>query len=226
MSLLSKNTVSANRQIKNSEFVKLTDADNKGLRIIFLGNSITLHGKKHDIGWNNEWGMAASSEENDYVHILISYVREKFSEPAFCICQGSKWEVHYKENIDFYDEYYLARKFDADIIIVRIIENCIGKDFDDKKFKSELMKFIKYLSPNKAPKLIFTTSFWKHPGDNAIKELSKETGSPLVKLGDLSDNNDMMAIGFFEHEGVSIHPGDKGMRVIADRIYDALKNII
>lgn len=226
MSQLSKNTVSAKKQLKSSEFVKLTDADNNGLRVMFLGNSITLHGKKPEIGWNNVWGMAASTEENDYVHILMRYIREKVCEPAFCICQGAKWEVHYKEDIDFYDEYADARNFEADIIIIRLIENCKGEDFSNEKFKRELMNFITYLSPNKSPKIIFTTSFWKHPGDNAIQELSKETDSPLVMLGDLGDNKEMMAIGHFEHVGVSIHPGDKGMQAIADRIYDVLKDII
>ena len=226
MDLLSKNTVSAKNQLKSNEFIKFTDAENQGIRVMFLGNSITLHGVKKDIGWNNAWGMAASAEENDYVHILMRYVRQITNNPAFCICQGAKWEVHYNEEIDFYNEYSPARDFDADIIIVRLIENCKSKDFNAEKFKKELMQFIKYLSPNKSPKIIFTTSFWKHPGDIAIEKLSKEYNSPLVELGDLGANNEMMAIGLFEHEGVSIHPGDKGMQNIADRIYNVLKDII
>ena len=41
-------------------------------RILFLGNSITLHGPKPDIGWTGNWGMAASSEDKDYVHLVTS----------------------------------------------------------------------------------------------------------------------------------------------------------
>ena len=226
MSQLSKNTVSAKNQVDDNESIKLINADNNGLRIMFLGNSITLHGKKPESGWNNNWGMAASAEENDYVHILMRYINEKVSEPAFCICQGAKFELHYKENIDFYEEYALAREFGADIIIVRLIENCDGKDFDKEKFKKELIRFIRYLSPNKLPKLLFTTCFWEHPGDIAIEELSKSADNLLVKLGDLGDNKEMTAIGLFEHEGVAIHPGDKGMLVIANRIFDVLKDIL
>lgn len=226
MNQLLKNTVSAKNQLKNNGFIKFTDAENQGVRVMFLGNSITLHGVKADIGWHNAWGMAASAEENDYVHILMRYIRKKTSNPAFCICQGAKWEVHYKEEIDFYDQFASARDFNADVIVVRLIENCGSKDFDGDKFKKELIRFIKYLSPEKTPRLIFTTSFWKHPGDVFIEELANENNSPLVKLGDLGDNNEMMAIGLFEHEGVAIHPGDKGMLAIADRIYKVLEDII
>ncbi len=38
--------------------------------ILFLGNSITYHDYCPSIGWYGQYGMAASSIDNDYVHIL------------------------------------------------------------------------------------------------------------------------------------------------------------
>ena len=46
------------------------DASKKGPRVLFVGNSITLHGPRPQIGWTNNWGMAASSRDRDYVLLL------------------------------------------------------------------------------------------------------------------------------------------------------------
>ena len=45
-------------------------------RVLFLGNSITRHPPLASIGWNNDWGMAASAREKDYAHVLASALGE------------------------------------------------------------------------------------------------------------------------------------------------------
>ena len=42
----------------------------KANRILFLGNSLTLHGPREEIGWKHNWGMAASAPERDFVHLV------------------------------------------------------------------------------------------------------------------------------------------------------------
>jgi len=42
-------------------------------RIIFIGDSITEHSPSVEkLGWHGNYGMAASSIENDYVHLFVS----------------------------------------------------------------------------------------------------------------------------------------------------------
>ena len=50
--------------------VSSTSENRGGVRVVFIGNSITLHGPLASIGWTNNWGMAASVPEKDYVHLV------------------------------------------------------------------------------------------------------------------------------------------------------------
>ena len=63
------NDVPASDQTK--EKFKIFEVENAAKRVLILGNSITLHEIKTEIGWENNWGMAASSEDKDYVHSIV-----------------------------------------------------------------------------------------------------------------------------------------------------------
>ena len=80
---IKKNTVDSSGQIKDSDFVKFHNPNGKGLRVMFVGNSITLHNVKPEIGWFNYCGMAASTAEKDYVHLLEKRISEKHPDAAF-----------------------------------------------------------------------------------------------------------------------------------------------
>lgn len=218
-----KNTVQAKEQLTGTEEIRFEHGDHSGARILFVGNSMTLHGVKEDIGWNHCWGMAASAKEKDYVHCLMRTVREKDPNASFYICQASEWERRYKEGKETYPLYEEARQFQADILIMRLIENCPVEEFDAAVFKNELGAFLAYLNPSGKAKVVMTTGFWRHPGDEAILELSRERNWPVAELGDLGEMDSMKAIGLFEHAGVANHPGDLGMEKMAERIYKLIE---
>lgn len=219
---LAKNTVNARNQLKASEIVSFVNPNGKGKRILFTGNSMTLHGVKREIGWDHNWGMAASARKKDYVHVLMKKVQETDADASFCICQVSDWEVSYKNGEETHARFEAARDFDADIIIMRFVENCPKADFDPVIFKKELGKLMEYLNSSGKAKTIITTGFWRHPGDDAIRMYAKENLLPLVELGDLGDDDAMKAIGLFEHTGVAAHPGDLGMQAMAERIFEMI----
>lgn len=223
---IKKNTVDSASQLKDTEIIRFFNVDGKGIRVMFVGNSITLHGIKHDIGWHNEWGMAASAKENDYVHLLMEKIKDKDGDASFCICQVSGWEGAYKNGQSLYSLFEPARDFNADIVIARFIENCPCADFDAGVFKKEYKSLLNYLSAKDNTQVILTTSFWHHPGDSVICQLAEEFSLPLVKLNDLGSMPEMKAIGLFEHSGVANHPGDLGMKTIAERIFDSLEKYL
>ena len=226
MNELKKNTVEAKNQLKDSRCVTFKElTENSGTRIMFVGNSITKHGYKADIGWFYNFGMAASCEENDYFHICMSELKKKYQNPAFCICQVSQWEANYKTGEEKYPLYQDAQSFDADIIIMRAIENVPADGFDKDIFFEEYDKLLKFLNPSGKAKIIITTSFWIHPADDSVRLYAKEHNLPLCELGDLGEMDEMKAIGKFEHSGVANHPGDLGMKTIAERILSKMEEI-
>lgn len=222
---MDKNTVDATVQLTDSGAVRFFNSRGQGKRVMFMGNSMTLHGIKPDIGWHGEWGMAASAPEKDYVHCLMGAIEGATSDPVFCICQVSVWERSYKDGREFFPRYENAMRFRPDILVMRYIENCPKADFDSAIFKAESKLLIDKLC-KEGTQVILTTGFWRHPGDEAIRQLGKEMNVPVVELGDLGEQDEMKAIGLFEHRGVANHPGDKGMQAMSDRIFAVLKNYL
>ena len=224
MTELQKNTVKAENQLPENEYVRFEHSDASGFKVLFLGNSITRHGVNAEIGWLHDYGMAASEKEKDYVHILMKRISERHSNASFCICQCAEWERNYKDGQSTYHLFESARKFAADIIVVRMIENCSYRAFDPEVFKESLLHFLSYLNASGSAKIVVTTGFWKHPGDAVIREIAAENAYPLAELGDLGEMPEMKAVGLFTHTGVANHPGDQGMKVIAQRIWEVLEH--
>lgn len=223
---IGKNTVDSKNQLKETELVKFDLGRGNGTKIMLVGNSITLHGVRKEIGWYNPWGMAASARENDYAHILMRDARQIDPDASFCICQVSDWELKYKQGTEMLYLYEQARGFGADVIVVRCIENCPKDSFNARLFKNELASLLNYLDGERKADIVITTGFWHHPGDDALREYAKENCFPCVELGDLGEDDTMKAVGLFEHGGVANHPGDLGMRAIAQRIAQPLAEII
>ena len=221
MNQIEKNTVPSENQLKKDFRVSFENENGNGKRVLFVGNSITRHAPSAEIGWHGDWGMAASVREKDYVHIIIKEVQKTDPDAAFCICQAADWEREYNSG-NAHLQFENARNFGADVIIMRIIENCPRNDFDNEDFYREYIRFIDYLNPKRTDNIILTTGFWHYEvRDAQVRKVARDKGYKLVELGDLGELDEMKAIGLFEHEGVANHPGDKGMETIAKRILKA-----
>jgi len=220
-----KNTVDGKNQI--NKYVFFEGKENGSPCIMIVGNSITRHAPKEDIGWFGDWGMAASSKERDYVHIIISKFTEKYPDAFFCIVQGAVWETTYKTCE--YEEYFSGTMdFKPDVIINTLSENVSGEDFEEDIFIDSLISLNKYLSGGNANvKVIKSTSFFGYTEINAaIEKFSEKTGSILVPIGDIYADDENLALGLFEHKGIQIHPGDKGMERLAERYLEKLFEIV
>ncbi len=192
------------------------------MKIVYLGNSITLHGIAHDIGWHWEWGMAASALEKDYVHVLNRRIEEKTGEPvAYKVANIADFERD-PDNFDlsFFRDF---RDWQPDVIVLRICENTPGEKID--AFGDAYPKLIRYLQEGREPnalQIYAVGAFWQDDKKEAyIRDAGKMPGVTYVSLEHLH-STDYQAIGLFEHAGVAGHPSDKGMAAIAEAILAAM----
>ena len=215
-----QNSVDAQNQ--THEKLKIVESENPNAkRILFFGNSITLHERKPEIGWHNNWGMAASAEEKDYVHIVLKGMRERYGDISYAVVNVSEWERNYWKN-EVLEKFQATKAFHADIIIFRFGENVYHEQLAQHSLLDGLQAFANHFVGG-ATKVIVTDCFWEHEHIcNALKTLAEQNGYDFVSLVDLGYQKENMAIGLFEHEGVALHPGDLGMQRIAERILEKL----
>jgi lysophospholipase L1-like esterase len=196
-------------------------------KVLFLGNSITKHGPKADIDWTGNWGMAASAEAKDYVHLVTKALADK---------SGSTPEVMVNNIADFergFADYDIAGKlqktidFEADFIILAIGENVPGLKTpeDQAKFKSAVTKLLTTLKAGRNPTIVVRSCFWANAAkDEALRQACAAVGGLYVDISSLSkdEKNYARSERSYKHAGVANHPGDQGMAAIAEAIVKAL----
>jgi len=225
MARIEENTVSSANQLKKEESV--FGKGGSGKRILFLGNSITKHGISESIGWLGNWGMAASSEDKDYVHQTMTRVYTEAPDASFLVAQISLWERSFWDKQVILDNYAEALNYHPDIIIMRVCENVPIPELEKHDFKAGYEMMLDMMNPDGKAKIILTSPFWPSEKHNTVIEaVAKERVYDYVYLSDLGSNDIYLARDKFEHPGVGAHPGDRGMEAIAERIFEVIKKYL
>ena len=196
-------------------------------KVLFLGNSITKHGPKADIDWSGNWGMAASAEANDYVHLVTKTLTEKAgAAPAVMVKNIADFERAYA-GYDVAAKLKDAVDFHADLIILAISENVRElKTAEDKtKFQASVTTLLQTLKGERKPTILVRSCFWANAAkDEALQLACAAVGGIYVNIGSLSKDEANYARSErpYKHAGVANHPGDKGMAAIAAALVKAL----
>lgn len=197
-------------------------------KVLFLGNSITLHSPAPKIGWTGNWGMAASAEDKDYVHLLTSQIAK---------AAGSKPEVKVKNIADFerrLTDYKLADElkeelaFEADVVVIALGENTAALKTDAAKaqFETAFANLFTELKQHGQPTIFVRSQFWQDADkDRLMKKGCEAVGGTFVDISKLGfdESNYARAERKIEHAGVAGHPGDKGMQALADALWKAIQ---
>ncbi len=201
--------------------LELTNPYSAPSRILIIGNSITHSDPIPDRGWTGSWGMAASSRQNDFVHILADSIRMYQPQADIRFTnKGTRFENNF-QNFRIEDIPELL-DFEPDMVILRLGDNVDTTLVHTEDFDFHFSRFIKSIQENNAH-IICTSTFWERKEvSNKMKEICINHEMEYVELQDLF-HEDNMAYQQFHHVEVASHPGDLGMLRIAGRIWYDVK---
>lgn len=190
-----------------------------GIRVLFVGNSITRHEPKPEIGWMRECGMAASETSKDYVHLTASKIAKLDPEMSFSILQVAEFERNF-ESKDILRDYKEAIDYKANIIIMFFGAN-VSKEYDKLdspkvRFGDRYAALRNALCSQSTTEIFHVEGFYVRPVLNAEKrDVALNCGDTYIELGDIVTREDT--------HGSFNHPGDKGMSEISDKIFEFIE---
>ena len=125
-------------------------------KVLFLGNSITKHGPKADIAWSGNWGMAASAEAHDYVHLVTQGIATKTGAASGVMVKNIADFERMHMGYDISGKLSDAIDFHADLIIVAIGENvpALKTPEDQAAFQSSVTKLVTVLKNGRQPTVL------------------------------------------------------------------------
>ena len=166
---------------QNAKDQKAFDPAKKGPRVLFVGNSITLHGPRPQIGWTNNWGMAASARDKDYVHLLQKKIAVARPDAQCCLLQvaGTIERSFFKKDWSCEKNFKWARAFKPDVIVLFFGAN-VPREYDAgtmnpppaRTFGDALEAFRTYLDPEGKALVLFSQGFYIRPKLDAEKRTS------------------------------------------------------
>ena len=241
----------ANEELKNEaayigsvQFLEeLQDGEEGPLKILVIGNSITQHSPNASLGWYGNWGMAATSPDKDYIHLLRAKVQEANDNVELYGVNISEFEKYFYDLDLAGGNYARYADYDADIIISTIganVKNGANEGDDsfenDYTFTKEKYKAIlDYFNPDGDAQIIVgNMPLTSAENEAVLSEAADAYGYPYVDMSDLTDAQykgqaDALKEAFGVdaiNQGVLNHPGDAGMAAIADELWTVLESYV
>lgn len=201
-----------------------------GFDYLALGNSITIH-PICDY-WPEEMGMAAESSEKDYVHRLVDLLEDNkgIEEVHFFAYNMSSWETIHYDRAETISEIDMLLNNDIDLVTVQLGENIT----DTNSLEDDFDYLVKHIM-GKCPKakIIIIGNFWTDDRVESVKEkIAERNDCVYISLKDIQDiayykskignqvYDDEKNSIVVDKESVAKHPGNEGMKYIAEQIYN------
>lgn len=186
---------------------------------VALGNSITCN-EISDLWWGN-WGMAASSEDKDYIHLVSAWLGGQSVRPVTTtVLDLKKWELTADRDgiLKDYEEYFNEY---TDLITIQTGENItefketLGSDYPN------LIKMIKEKAPN-AQIIMLGEVLWPSEDiETAKRQACEQYGVTFADMSEFLNGYE----GFYKSSvGTTVTGADGGSHVISDEVVAAHPN--
>ena len=194
-------------------------------RVVVLGNSITRHAVREEVGWLSDYGMAASSEATDFCHVLQEELRVSYPEVVVVPKNIASWERDFSIDKDS----LLGDVLDgADVVIIRLGENIPSAAVP--QIQAALCSLAGYVKEHSHAQIVITGCFWTSlTKDAMLRSAAASLDLPYISLsfadhpcnkaihgGEATDT--LGNVYHFDGSFVGSHPNDQGMKAIADAL--------
>ncbi|MCI9143169.1 MAG: hypothetical protein HFH87_11210, partial [Lachnospiraceae bacterium] len=221
-------------------------------KVLIIGNSITQHAPNYNYGWAGDWGMAATSPDKDYVHLLEKKILEKNGAVEVKAINISEYEKYFYDWSKIGDQRDKYANWNADIIIATFGANVKnGENENDPSFNNDRIfsadkykKIIDKFNPDGDAQVIAgATALTNEAIVEVIADAAEKYNYTFADMTAWTDR-EYLAYDYAEQileyyrkvtgdtaktevfEGVLRHPGDRGMEKIAEAIWGILENWI
>lgn len=196
-------------------------------KVVFLGNSLTRE--------RGNIGMCASDQYHDYYYLTSQYILQHNPQATIADRQNvSPFEqtADSAARASFVDNTIMPLiATDTDLVIIQLIDN-VNSDERLATFKTDSIAMIKKIRAKAPDARILWVGGW-FADDNKmtmLQAICDATGAELVNIFDLSQNSaNKGSMGLTRtgldgttwqvtNPGEALHPGDVGMKLIAERI--------
>ena len=199
-----------------------------GVNYLAIGNSITRHGVC-DYWWI-ECGMAATEPSKDYFHLVIDEIKKQNNSVVSCTFNFGVWEMLATDRAQtriMLDPYLNPN---INLITIQLGENAS----DLTNFETDFEFLINHVK-KQCPKaqIIIVSDFWEFNGRDQMKiNAAKKCDVKIADIRAIKNNRKYQSsLGtkvfgadgekhVIEHNGVAAHPGDEGMKYIAEKIIE------
>ncbi len=240
--------------IDSVQFLRRTSENDESqpLKVLIIGNSITQHDPNLSYGWAADWGMAATSADKDYVHLLEDSILAKNGAVEVKAVNITEYEKYFYDWSLINDPKDKYANWNADIIIATFGANVKnGANESDSSYENDYI-----FSPDKYKKIIDkfnpdgdatviagATVLTREEIVKVIREAAAEYSYTYVDMTEWTANEykaydyEDEILAYYKlvtgdttktevYEGVLSHPGDLGMEKIAEELWGKLEPMI